>query len=64
METKENKLNLWWNSLDFETMEKITNFCPYDFSEEDGYQDFVDACDEFWDELPYTEKLEIYEMYN
>lgn len=64
MKTKENKLNLWWHSIDFETMWKITDFRIWDFSEDDGYQDFVDACDKFWYDLSYTEKLELYKMYN
>lgn len=27
-----------------------------DFSPNDGYQDFVDACDEWWNNLNFNEK--------
>lgn len=61
---KQKDLDNWWRDTDFETMEKITNYKVCEFSEEDGCQDFVDACDEFWNELSYSDKLYFYKMFN
>ena len=52
--------NKWWNETDFVQMERITGFRQIDFDAEDGYQDFVDACDTYWNELDDAEKLEIW----
>ena len=57
---KENELNDWYNGLDFETLELITHYRQDDFSPEDGYQDFVDACDEWWNNLSLEEKEDTY----
>jgi hypothetical protein len=59
-----NLLNEWWGDQGFREMERITGFRQSDFSPEDGYQDFVDACDEWWDKLPYAEKVSIYKNFN
>ncbi|MFS2717026.1 hypothetical protein AAH068_19150 [Bacteroides uniformis] len=37
----------WWENTDFPTMERITGCRQTDFSPEDGYQEFVDACNEW-----------------
>ena len=50
----------WWGNCGFREMEKITGFRMSDFDSEDGYQDFVDACDEWWDKLPLKEKMAWY----
>jgi hypothetical protein len=55
--------NKWWNSSDFITMEKITRFRQFDFDPDEGYQAFVDACDEFWENLSTEDKKEIWEEY-
>jgi hypothetical protein len=52
--------NKWFQNADFPTMEKITGYRQSDFSPEDGYQDFVDACEDWWGELSTEEKREIY----
>ena len=39
------QLDEWWGLCDFKTMEFVTGYCQHTFSPEDGYQDFVDACD-------------------
>lgn len=59
-----NTLNEWWGEQGFRDMECITGFRQSDFSPDDGYQDFVDACDEWWDSLSYTDKVSVYNNYN
>lgn len=53
-------LDEWWGGCDFKAMELITGFRQIDFDPEDGYQDFVDACDAWWDECTFSEKRNIY----
>jgi len=54
------KLKEWWRNTDFREMEKISGFKQLDFSPEDGYQDFVDACDNWWENLSEENKLDAY----
>jgi hypothetical protein len=54
----------WWGNCGFREMEFITGFKMTDFDPEDGYQEFVDACDEWWNELPFSEKKEYYIGWN
>jgi len=56
----EKNLDSWFQGLDFIEMEKITGYKPYDFSAEDGYQEFVDACETYWNNLLKEDKLEYY----
>ena len=56
--------NRWWNETDFSQMERITGFRQSDFDPEDGYQEFVDACDTWWEQLEHEEKTELWETYN
>lgn len=58
------QLDEWWGNCDFKTMEFVTGYRQYNFSPEDGYQDFVDACDEYWNKLSYNQKLSLYKKYN
>lgn len=58
------ELDNWFAELDFQELESITGFRQYNFDPEDGYQDFVDACDNWWKELSTGEKKEIYNEYN
>ena len=51
--------NKWWNETDFVQMERITGFHQMDFDSEDGYQDFIDACDTYWNQLDDSEKIRI-----
>ena len=53
-------VNEWWADSSFREMEKITGFRMTDFNSEDGYQEFVDACDEWWNKLSFGEKKELY----
>jgi hypothetical protein len=63
-EYTEDIVNGWWATASFETMEEITGFRMIDFSTEDGYQEFVEACDDWWNWLPLYNKTIYYQMYN
>ena len=52
-------LDKWWNTADFDLMERVTGQQRDNFSSDDGYQDFVDWCDKWWSELSFEEKLQI-----
>lgn len=53
--------NEWWAECDFMLMERVTGFRQDDFSEEDGYAEFVDACDEWWNDLTDEDKVSEYQ---
>ena len=59
----EKKLNEWWYNTEFKEMEKITRLNQSDFSPEDGYQDFVDVCDNWWENLSEEDKQDVYNNY-
>jgi hypothetical protein len=59
-----NTLEGWWLAQNFQKMECITGFRKSDFNPTDGYWDFVDACDKWWDSLSYTDKVSIYKKFN
>jgi hypothetical protein len=50
----------WWYSADFIVMQKITQFRQFDFNAEEGYQEFVDACDNYWEKLSIEERKAIW----
>ena len=56
----EERMEAWWGDTDFPTMEKVTGYRQDDFSPNEGYQDFVDACNRWWEAKSYNEKREIY----
>ena len=56
----ETVVNEWWGNCGFGEMEMMTGFRMTDFNPDDGYQEFVDACDEWWDKLPFNEKMAWY----
>jgi len=58
------KAEKWWGNTDFQQMERITKLRQYEFDPEDGYQEFVDACDNYWDKLDKNEKIRIWEENN
>lgn len=60
----EQTVNKWWKGTDFRTMEQITRLRTCNFCEEDGYQEFIDVCNEFWKQLPLEEKITIYNEFN
>lgn len=57
-------VNEWWGNCGFKEMEIITGFRMTDFDPEDGYQDFVDACDNWWDKLSFIQKRMVYFDWN
>lgn len=50
----------WWGNSDFPTMERLTGYRQDDFDPEDGYQDFVDACNNWWKAMSDEEKIEVW----
>ena len=53
-------LEEWWGECGFDEMKLVTGFSYYEFNPEDGYQEYVDYCDEIWDNMTYREKLSAY----
>ena len=53
----------WFCEADFDTLERISGYRREQFSDEDGYQDFVDAVQEWWDGLDERTKVAIYKEY-
>lgn len=64
MSKKNYKADKWWASCGFDDMEKVSGFRQDDFSPEDGYQEFVDACDKWWDALSASSKQTLYDTFN
>ena len=44
----------WWGGTDFQQMEWVTGLRQYEFDPEDGYQEFVDACNDYWNKNEAT----------
>jgi hypothetical protein len=59
----EHTLNEWWEHTDFPQMEKITKLRYYWFHEDEGYQEFVDVCDNWWYSLSKKDKELVYNDY-
>jgi hypothetical protein len=60
---KQEELNNWFSNLEFKLLEQITRLKSYYFSNDDGYQDFVDTCENWWKQLSIQEKNSIYNEY-
>jgi hypothetical protein len=56
----ERMLNEWWSECGFDEMAIVTGYACYEFSPEDGYQDYIDHCDKIWENFTYGEKLFAY----
>ena len=54
----------WFCEADFDMMERISGKKRDDYSAEDGYQDFVDAVEEWWNGLDDEKKVDIYRKNN
>ena len=54
----------WWRAADFREMALITGLRQYEFNPDDGYQDFVDACNNYWKNLSREEKIKIWKNFN
>ncbi len=50
----------WWGGTEFREMERITGYRQIDFSPDEGYQEFVDACHEWWNGKTTDEKISVY----
>lgn len=50
-------LKRWWIGTDFLQMERLIGYSCYDFDPEDGYQEFVNLCNEWWYRLSFADKL-------
>lgn len=49
----------WFHQSDFVTMERISGYKQFDFSDVDG-QDFADAVENWWAKLGKTEKIQVW----
>lgn len=58
------KMQSWWTSCDFKTLEQITGLREIDYPSEDGSQAFVDAVNEWWNNQDYNKKRSVYNEYN
>ncbi len=58
------QLNEWWGNCGFDEMADILGYKFYEFSPEDGYQEYVDFCDNWWNSLTYNQKLSVYKDHN
>lgn len=58
------KMQSWWASIDFITLEHITKLREIDYPSKDGSQAFVDAANEWWNSQDYEQKRSIYIEYN
>ena len=57
-------LDSWWYKQDFQTMEKITGYTQSDFSADEGYAEFVEQCDDWWEKKSNKEKNDIYDEHH
>lgn len=58
------KMQAWWDSCEFKTVERITGQRECDYPSGDGSQAFVDAATQWWDSRDYDHKREIYNKHN
>lgn len=57
-------LDLWFNEQEFKVLENIFGVFKSNFSDEDGYQEFVDYCHAEWKKLSFAEKLVVRQEYS
>lgn len=50
----------WWYSADFDTLSLVTGLRPFYYNPDEGYQEFTEACDDYWEALSDREKVGIY----
>ena len=58
------KMQLWWQSRDSMTMQRIMGLKECDYLQDDNSQAFVNTANEWWDNRDYDEKRNIYKEYN
>lgn len=61
------KIAIWWTNATFTEIGNITNYNINDFITDDNKDnyldytsDYVEACDKYWHNLPFVDKLKIY----
>ncbi len=52
--------NDWWGGTDFREMERVTHYRQLDFNPDEGWQAFVDTCNDWWNGKTTNEKITIY----
>lgn len=57
-------LEEWFYNLSFNELENITRLKQQDFSPKDGFQEFVDACHDWWKNSDMFTKIFTYEKSN
>lgn len=50
----------WWLTLGFDTLEQLTGLQHADYSPNNAYQAFLDACDIWWNTKTAKEKIKIF----
>lgn len=53
-----NDINIWFNSLNLEQLMRLF-YCPFDRDA----NDFIDDCDEYWENLNEEEKWSFYQRF-
>lgn len=56
-------LAAWWAQTNFQDMQRTTGLHQSDFSGQNGYQDFLDACNAHWNALPIERQITIWHKY-
>lgn len=54
----------WWENTDIPARERIIGCRQTDFSSENGYQEFTDTCNEWWNELPALGKKKVWKRHS
>jgi hypothetical protein len=54
----------WWYQAGFNEMALVTRFRQHEFNPEDGYREFVDACNSYWESLTRKEKVAIWNTFS
>ena len=58
------RMQKWWEGLEASERERITGLCQAGFSPKEGCQDFIGACDKWWDKKSHDEKRIIWKEHN
>ena len=58
------RMQEWWQGLEFKEMEQVTGFRQATFSPEDGCREFVDVCEKWWNGKSYDEKRIIWKKFH
>ena len=58
------RLQMWWEETDLANKTDITGYRQCNFSMENSNQDFVGACNKWWNDKSYEEQRKIWVKYN